>query len=101
MSTFTKKELQKFLNEMTVRSRYRRVTEEPLKKGYYTSKDISIKYDIVQRIVQRMLSDLLQKGRLDYIMARRKVSPIAIKLVPCYKFKFKSDEASFKGYNKR
>lgn len=101
MTTFTKSELQNFLNEITVRSKYRKVSEEPLKKGYLTSKDISTKYGIVHRIVQRKLSELLEKGRLDMVMARRKVSPLVIRNVPCYKFKFKSDEKSFKGYIKR
>jgi len=99
--TFTKIELNRFLNEMTTRSRYRKVTEEPLKKGYFSSRDISIKYDIVQRIVQRKLNALLEKGRLDVVMARRRVSPIVIRNVPCYKFKFKSDEKSFKSHAKR
>lgn len=100
-TTFTKAEFVRFVNELSVRNRHRKVTEEPIDKGFFTSQDLSTKYKICHRIVQRMLSELLLEERLKVVYARRKVSKTTIRKVPCYKFKFKSDEKSFKGYSKR
>ena len=92
-----------FLNELAPHRNkmIRTVTEEPLKKGFYTSQEISKKYKIVHRIAQKMISKLLVEGKLEVEMVRRKLTPIVIRRVPCYKFKRKSYEQGFKGYTKR
>lgn len=99
--TFTKEELQEFLNELTlVRTRYRLVKEEQMPKGFFTSRDLAMKYNIVQRVSQRWISDSVARNELEVRFARRKTG-VFVRKVPIYKFKTKKDEKSFKSRIKR
>lgn len=87
-----------FLNELTnTKTRYKRVAEESVPAGYSSSREISNKFKMNHRVCQRKLSQYLVDGKLDVVWARRKASVIAIRKCPCYKFKKKSYEKSFKG----
>jgi hypothetical protein len=98
---FTKKEWRNFLNELTVvKNRYRPVEEEAVPKGYYSSSEMALKYKKNHRVCQRLINEHLKQGKLSVIWARRK-SGIAIRKVPCYKFKKKSYEKSFQSRPKR
>lgn len=86
-----------FLNELSnSASRYKRVTEESVPPQYYSSRDISKKFGMNHRVCQRKISEYLADGKLSVIWARRR-SGLAIRKMPCYKFKKKSYEKSFKG----
>jgi hypothetical protein len=86
-----------FLNELNgIRTRYKRVTEECVPAGYFSSREISSKFKMNHRVCQRKVSEYLAEGKLDVVWARRK-SGLAIRKCPCYKFKKKSYEKSFKG----
>jgi hypothetical protein len=87
-----------FLNELTAtKARYKRVSEESVPAGYFSSREISNKFKMNHRVCQRKLSDYLASGKLDVVWARRRASLVAIRKCPCYKFKKKSYEKSFKG----
>lgn len=87
-----------FLNELASdNTRYKRVSEESIPSQFYTSRDISKKFGMNHRVCQRKISEYLADGKLEVIMARRMVSVVAVRKMPCYKFKKKSYEKSFKG----
>jgi hypothetical protein len=86
-----------FLNELSNYStRYKRVTEEEIPSQYYSSRDISKKFGMNHRVCQRKISEYLADEKLSVLWARRR-SGLAIRKMPCYKFKKKSYEKSFKG----
>jgi len=87
-----------FLNELASdNTRYKRVSEESIPSQYYTSRDIAKKFGMNHRVCQRKLSEYLLEEKLEVIWARRRVSVVAVRKMPCYKFKKKSYEKSFKG----
>lgn len=87
-----------FLNELSAtKARYKRVTEESVPAGYFSSREIATKLKMNHRVCQRKLSQYLADGKLDVLWARRRASVVAIRKCPCYKFKKKSYEKSFKG----
>jgi len=86
-----------FLNELSnSASRYRRVTEESIPPQFYSSREIAKRFGMNHRVCQRKISEYLEDGKLEVIWARRK-SVLAVRKVPCYKFKKKSYEKSFQG----
>jgi hypothetical protein len=87
-----------FLNELTAtKARYKRVSEECVPAGYFSCREMSKKFAMNHRVCQRKLSEYLADGKLDIVWARRRSSVVAIRKMPCYKFKKKSYEKSFKG----
>jgi hypothetical protein len=97
--TFSKSDFQEFLNEMSAHgsnSRYRPVKEEPMPKGFFTSREMAKSYDTVHRVSQRWISELLSLGKLEVRFVRRKTNGVFVKKIPVYKFKTKADEKSFK-----
>lgn len=90
--------LQNFLNELSAtKVRYRKVTEEPTPKGYLSSKELARKFEMNHRVCQRKISEYLADEKLEVVWARKRISVLAVRKVPCYKFKKKSYEKSFKG----
>lgn len=86
-----------FLNELSSsKNRYRRVTEESVPAGYFSSSEWAKKLNMNHRVCQKKLSEYVADGKISVIWARRK-SVISIRNMPCYKFKKKSYETSFKG----
>lgn len=85
-----------FVNELNVRNRYKRLKEEPMPKGFFSSAEMAKKYDTVQRVSQRWISFLMSMNALEVRFVRRKTNALFVKKIPVYKFKHKADEKEFK-----
>lgn len=85
-----------FVNELNVRHRYKRLEEEPMPKGFFSSAEMARKYDTVQRVSQRWISFLMSMNALEVRFVRRKTNGLFVKKIPVYKFKHKADEKEFK-----
>lgn len=85
-----------FINEMNSCRRYKPVTEEPMPKGYFSSRELARQYGTVQRVSQKWISELMANGKLDVLFVRRKTNGVFVKKIPVYKFKTKAYEKSFK-----
>lgn len=98
MKTFTKTHFKQFVNELSQGNRrYIPVQEEEVPKGFLSAMEISKTFGMNHRVCQKKISEYLMEGKLEVIMARRRISVVAVRKVPCYKFKKKSYEKSFKG----
>jgi hypothetical protein len=89
----------KVINEINADKRsqpYIPMEEEPLPKGFFSSKDIARKYATHHRRVQYLISELMFQKRLFVQFVRRKTNGLFVKRIPVYKFKNKTDEKSFK-----
>lgn len=85
-----------FVNEMNSFQRYKPVTEEPMPKGFFSSRELASQYDTVHRVSQRWISQLMADGKLEVLFVRRKINGVFVKKIPVYKFKTKAYEKSFK-----
>jgi hypothetical protein len=85
-----------FVNEMNSFQRYKPVKEEPMPKGFFSSRELAKQYDIVQRVSQKWISQLMADGKLEVLFIRRKINGVFVKKIPVYKFKTKAYEKSFK-----
>lgn len=92
----SKEKLSQFLNELSVRTRYNPVKEEPMPKGFFSSAGLAKKYSTVQRVSQRWISEMMSDGILEVRFVRTKTNGVFVKKIPVYKFKRKADEKSFK-----
>lgn len=85
-----------FINEMNSYQRYRPVTEEPMPKGFFSSRELASQCGTVHRVSQRWISQLMADGKLEVRFVRRKINGVFVKKIPVYKFKTKAYEKSFK-----
>ena len=90
-----------FVNEMNSFQRYKPVKEEPMPKGFFSSRELASQCDIVHRVSQRWISQMMEMNALEVRFVRRKINGVFIKKIPVYKFKHKSDEKEFKSRLKR
>jgi hypothetical protein len=85
-----------FLNEINSRGQYRKVTAEPIPKGYLSSVNLAKKYSIPLRNLQMKLVVELRNGNVLFVQKRVKTSPISIRKIYLYKFKDAKTEKAFK-----
>jgi len=89
-----------FLNELSnlrgFKSRYRAVKEEPMPNGFFSSADLAKKYNTVQRVTQRWISESIQRNELEIRFVRRSTNGVFVRKIPVYKFKTKANAKSFK-----
>ena len=98
----TKDGLALLLNELSsMKSRYRRVKEETMPNGFFSTADLAKRYGTVQRVTQKWVSESLSLGELEVRFVRRNTNGVFVKKIPVYKFKTKKHEKSFKGRHKR
>lgn len=91
-----KTDFNRFINELRADRRYIPVKEEKMPAGFFSSAEVARRYDIAQRVSQKLIADLMSKGKLEVRFVRRKTNGVFTKKIPVYKFKLKSDEKSFK-----
>ena len=90
-----------FLNEVNSRGQYRKVTEEPIPKGYLSSESLAKKYSIQLRNLQTMLVAGLRDGNIMFIQRRVRTSPISVRKIHLYKFKDAKTKKAFESRIKR
>jgi hypothetical protein len=97
----TKDGLALLLNELSsMKSRYRRVKEETMPTGFFSTAELAKQYDTVQRVTQRWVSESLSLGELEVRFVRMNTNGVFIRKTPVYKFKTKKHEKSFKSRHK-
>jgi hypothetical protein len=98
----TKTKFSQFINELLAEKafRYKKVKEESMPTGFFSSADLAKRCNIAHRVSQRWISEGLSLGELEVRFSRRKINDLFVKKIPIYKFKTKADEKSFKGRHK-
>lgn len=94
-----KQDLLNIINEINrerKKTNYIAVEVEELPKGYFSSRELSRKYNIQKRRVQEKISEELERRTLLVKFVRLATNGIFVRKTPVYKFKNKKDEKSFK-----